>query len=124
MSESDAPQRLQWSTGGASGDMSQASITAAVKKSGRQQLGIQLQWTGTPTGTFSFRVSQVHDPSVPANTKWTVVDSSLFSPALVNPAGSASDTGVVFPNLPFEWIQVTYTRTGSSGTLVGDVKAL
>ena len=124
--ESIDPVRLRWSTAllgdSGVGDMAQASITAEFPAEGRPTT-IQLQWTSTPTGTFSFRGSNRHDPKRPAETKWTVIDATLFSPPLVHPAGSASDHAVIIPDHGFDWLQVTYTRTGSSGGLVGDAKA-
>jgi hypothetical protein len=126
MSESIDPVRLRWSTavGGdpTVGDMAQASITAEFPARGRPTT-FQLQWTGTPTGTWSFRGSNKHDPNRASDTKWTTIDSSLFSPALVHPAGSASDHAVIIPDHGFEWLQAVYTRTGSTGSAIGDAKA-
>lgn len=102
--------------------MSQASITAEFPARGRD-VTFQLQWSGTPTGTYSFKGSMRHDPARASETKWTTIDSSLFNPALVQPAGSASDHAPILTDLGFEWIQVVYTRSGSSGTLIGDAKA-
>jgi hypothetical protein len=124
--ESVEPARLRWSTGlsgdTSQGDMSQASITAQFPADGRG-VNIQLQWSGTPTGTFSFKGSNRHNPNSPTETKWTTIDSSLFSPAITNPAGSASDWAAILSDHGFDWIQVIYTRTGSSGTLIGDAKS-
>lgn len=126
MSESNEPVRLRWSTGVGGdtsvGDMVQASITAQFPACGRS-VTFQLQWTGTPTGAFSFKGSNRHDPARPSETKWTVIDSALFSPAIINPAGSASDWAAILTDHGFEWLQVIYTRSGSSGSLIGDAKS-
>src|SRR5688572_15686365 len=49
-------------------------------------MGIHLQWTGTPTGTFTLWMSDKAKPSLADDADW--VEDTSFSPS--NPAGSPS----------------------------------
>lgn len=105
------------------GDMSQASITSnPVNLDGTHKCSFQLQYSGTPTGTISFEVSNDADPAASVTGNWDALDSTLFSPALTQPAGAAGTMPVNLTDIQFEWIRVKYTRTGSSGTLTGTSK--
>ena len=120
------PFQVDWSTGVSgntkNGDMSQASITSSVTNlAGLRNVSYQLKWTGG-TGTISIQVSNNYDPHL-ATGDWEPLDSSSFSPALSQPAGSAGSQFIEIPDIDAEWIRVKYTRTGGSGTLTGWVKA-
>ena len=83
-------------------------------------VGLQFQWTGTPTGTFTIEASMDYqeNPSAPGDVtntgNWTTI---TVSPSITQPTGS---TGLVLCNLnqlPFPWIRLTYTAGSSTGTL-------
>jgi hypothetical protein len=92
-----------------------ASFTSAVQVAEFQDnVGIQLIWTGTPTGTFGVQVSQNYNPNVEP-------DTSTFTQLTLSPvpaaSGSAGNYFIALICLPACYYQVTYTRTSGTGTL-------
>jgi len=79
-------------------------------------IGLEVSWTGTPTGVFSVGVS---------NSGINFFDLT-FSPALSQPAGSASGYAVNLNQLPFKYMRLKYVNTSGTGTLTvyGQVKDL
>lgn len=73
-------------------------------------IGIQLVWTGTPTGTFIIQVSN-------DNTTWGTL--SPTSPSTISAGGSASDAEISLNQLPWKYLRVKYTRSSGTGTLQG-----
>lgn len=73
-------------------------------------VGLQLIWTGTPTGTFTI----LHSPD------GTLYDSITVNPSITQPAGSAGHWSVVLQQDPYQWVQVQYVNASGSGTV--DVK--
>lgn len=69
-------------------------------------VGIQLIWTGTPTGTFFVQVS---------------LDGVTFDPitlpSAVSAAGSAGSAYISLNQLDASYIQFGYTASGGTGTL-------
>lgn len=89
------------------GDMSQASLTSpVVSLLTTDDVGLQLIWTGTPTGTFDVQVSC-------DNANWTSV---TLSPAPAA-AGSASNAYVDLSLLSAPYMRVVYTKTSGTGSL-------
>jgi hypothetical protein len=76
---------------------------------------VQLSWTGTPTGTFTYWVSDKAHPSLADDTDW--VQDTGFAPT--NPAGSAGkmhdDTAVN----KARWKRIKYVNASGTGTLFG-----
>lgn len=70
-------------------------------------VGIQLIWTGTPTGTFSV----LHSPD------GVVYDPITLNPAITQPAGSSGHWSVVLQQDPFNWVQIQYVNASGSGTV-------
>lgn len=100
------------------GDMSQASITSTVTNlQFLDNVCVQLNFTGTPTGTFEVQVSLDHAQDQNGNVSvagnWTALTLSP-SPAAT---GSASTIFIDMNQLSAPWIRVVYTRTSGSGTL-------
>ncbi len=79
---------------------------------GIDNVSYQMAWTGTPTGTFSFEVSNTSTSGTDGT--WTVL---TLATSPTNPAGSASNTGVDLNQLSFKWVRMKYTNSGSTGTL-------
>lgn len=77
-------------------------------------IGIQLVWTGTPTGTFGIQVSNtatlLPNGSITGGTWSTYTLSS--APA---PSGSASNDTININQLPYAFIRLTYAKSGGSG---------
>lgn len=90
-----------------------------IKKSVRPSF--QAKWTGTPTGLFSFEVSNDENPN--AVTGNNLLGASAYvNPTvgpLVQPVGAAgnwaADWGASPP--PYVWIRPKYTNSGGAGVL-------
>ncbi len=70
-------------------------------------IGLEVTWTGTPTGTFSVMVSN-------SGINFYAL---TFNPALAQPVGSASGYAVNLNQVPFRWMMLQYTNASGSGTL-------
>lgn len=82
-------------------------------------VAIELNWTGTPTGVLSFLVSN-------SGINWPSIPSTAFTPAFTQPAGSAAFEGVNLSLIGFKYILLQYTNASGSGVLTayGQVKDL
>jgi hypothetical protein len=95
-----------------------ANITSAITEIRNQDnVGIQLNWTGTPVGTFSVQVSIDHAQDANGNVtvpgSWT---SLALNPAIT--AAGGPDTAYIDLNqMSASYIRVVYARTSGSGTL-------
>lgn len=102
----------------AAGDMSLTSITSdAVNIQNQDNVGIQLNWTGAPTGTFAFQVSMDHKET--ANGVITVAGhwvNLTVSPAIAA-AGSPDSAYVGINQIAAPYIRVVYTMGSGSGSL-------
>lgn len=74
-------------------------------------IGLELNWTGTPTGTISVLVSNSG-----------VNFYALSSPTISQPSGSASGTTVQLNQLPFKYMMLSYTNASGSGTLTAFIQ--
>lgn len=106
------------------GDMSQATITSAVSNiQFLDDIGIQLNFTGTPTGTFAVQVSidyaQDSQGVVTNAGNWIGI---TLSPAPVA-SGSADQIFIDIQQISAPWIRVVYTKTSGTGTLNGYISA-
>lgn len=70
-------------------------------------VGLQLIWTGTPTGTFTV----LHSPDN------VVYDAITLNPLITQPAGSAGHWSVVLQQDPYLWVKVQYVNASGSGTV-------
>lgn len=70
-------------------------------------IGLEVTWTGTPTGTFSVMVS---------NSAINFY-ALTFVPALAQPSGSAGGYAVDLNQVPFKYIMLQYVNASGSGTL-------
>lgn len=92
----------------------------------RDSVAIQLQWTGSPTGTFQVEGSLDYNPGLTqtdggANPgQWTPL---TLTPA---PVATGASGGLILLNLnqlAFPWIRVQYTNSAGTGTLTGYISA-
>ena len=102
------------------GDMSQASIVSAVSSIAYlDNIGVQLSWTGTPTGTFAIQVSADYQQDQNKN----VTNVGNWIPLILSPApaasGAAGTAYIDLNQLSAPWIRVVYTKTSGTGTLQG-----
>lgn len=70
-------------------------------------IGAEVAWTGTPTGTLSVLVSN-------SGINWPAL---TFNPSLQQPAGSAGSYAIDFTMLPFKYIMFQYVNASGTGTL-------
>lgn len=70
-------------------------------------VGLQVQWTGTPVGTFQILCSIDGVTFIPLT----------FGPPLTPPAGTPGSFLVNLTELPYPWIQLQYTNASGVGAL-------
>lgn len=100
------------------GNMGSATLTSLVTNIQRlDNIGIQINFAGTPTGTFDVQVSADYAQDEFGNVtnvgNWISLDLTP-SPAA---SGSASQIYIDIAGLSAPWIRVKYTRTSGTGTL-------
>jgi hypothetical protein len=79
-----------------------------------RNIGLQLIWTGTTQGAFTFQLSMDQ-----TNVAVTLANTD-FAPNLTNPAGAAANTGGQVAT-DFTYMRIVFTRAAGDGTLVGYV---
>lgn len=84
-----------------------STITNTTNITNLDNMALQVEWSGTPTGTITIALSVNNITFYPLT----------FEPAINQPAGSA---GGVLANInqasPF-WLEISYTNISGSGTL-------
>lgn len=96
-------------SGTVAGTMSSTNViyTNIIEKSRMDNLGYEVTWTGTPTGTLEVVCSN-------SGSHWF---SLTFDPAISQPAGSATTIGLNLNQVPFKYIMLKYTNASSTGTI-------
>ena len=85
-----------------------STITSPVTNVGQlDNIGIQVRWTGTPTGTIS----------VMCSVNGTDFDALSFYVGLDQPVGSAGGYLISLNQLPFEFVRLQYVNASGSGLL-------
>lgn len=100
------------------GDMSQATLTSQVCNINQlDNIGIQLVFTGTPTGTFQVQISADYNQDNYGNVlnagDWTPITLSSSPVA----SGSAGNVYIDMAELSAPWLRVVYTKVSGTGTL-------
>ena len=95
-----------------------ANITSAVVGIPYlDNIAVQLNFTGTPTGTFEIQVSLDYDQDNQQN----ILNAGTWVPMTLSPspiANGSSDKIVIELNqLGSPWLRIVYNRTSGSGTL-------
>lgn len=107
----------------AAGDMSASITSGATNIQFLDNVGAQLHFTGTPTGTFSVEVSMDHEQdsqgAVSVAGNWVALP---LSPSPVA-SGAADDIYIDMNQLSAPWIRLKYTRTSGTGTLAAYICA-
>lgn len=70
-------------------------------------IGVEIAWTGTPTGTIQVMVSN-------SGINFYAL---TFNPALTQPSGSAGGYVVSLNQLPFKYVMLEYTNISGSGSI-------
>lgn len=95
-----------------------ASVTsAAFPCQFQDNIGIQLDWTGTPTGTFTVQTSVDHAQDAQGNISVAGHWITLTLSTAITAAGSADDAYIDLNQLSAPWVRVVYTRSSGTGTL-------
>lgn len=82
-------------------------------------LGLEVVWTGTPTGTLTVN-GAVNNPYPNPYSETNPIPSQnslTFDPSLAQPSGSGGGYIVNLNQFPWPWIQVQYINSSGSGTL-------
>lgn len=105
-------------SGTLSGAMASTNVIYSniIDVSRMDSVGIEVNWTGTPTG-----VLQVMCSNSGKNGNFFAL---TFNPAFNQPAGSAGNEGLVLQQVPFKYLYLIYTNTSGTGVLTayGQVK--
>lgn len=80
----------------------------------RDNIGLEAIWSGNPTGTFSFLISNRYHPQTNPSVAFTTL--TLASPP-ANPSGSSGSWFLDINQLPARWFKVRYTNASGTGTL-------
>lgn len=101
-----------------------ASITSPIVEVRLQDnIGIQLDWTGTPTGTFDVQISSNHLQDINGNVQVPGTWVSLpLSPA-ITASGSADTAYIDLNQQSAQYMRIVYTRTSGTGSLTAVVVA-
>jgi hypothetical protein len=102
------------------GDMSQSSLTSAVSNiQGVDNIAYQVNFSGSPVGTFDVQVSMDFQPGVSPNSA-PANSGTLISLPLSSPVAASGSAGAAYLDLnqvsaPF--IRIVYTKTSGTGSL-------
>lgn len=95
----------------------------AIEIKNQDNVGIQLTWTGNPTGVFGVEISSTHiedsQGNVLAAGKWIPLN---LSPGIIA-SGVADDAYIDLNQMSAQYARITYTRTGGAGALSAIVVA-
>lgn len=81
--------------------------TNIIDVSRMDSIGLEVTWTGTPTGTIT----------VQASNSGVNFYALTFSPALAQPAGSAGGYVVDLQLYPFKYMMIQYVNASGSGSI-------
>jgi hypothetical protein len=94
----------------------------------KDNVSVQLDWTGSPVGNFQIQVSNNYKPSLqqsegygaPNNGTWTplYVSNDQTAAAAINiPTSAGNPITLNLTQLAWGWLQIVYTNTSGSGIL-------
>lgn len=91
-----------------------------LKVQNLDNVGLEVVWTGTPTGIISVLVANADLPSPSTYSATNPIPSQnalTFNPSLAQPSGSAGGYVINLNQLPFYLVQIKYTNTSGTGVL-------
>lgn len=99
------------------GDMTGNITSSVLNCQYLDNIGIQINFTGTPVGTFAVQISADHAQDQQGNV--TVAGSWVSLTLSPSPAatGSADQIYIDMTQLSAPWLRVVYTATSSTGVL-------
>lgn len=80
-------------------------------------MAVQLQWTGTPTGTFYVQGSLDYSDGTNGKLANAGTWTNIMLPQTPLASGSAGQILIDMALLSFPWIRVQYTNTSGTGSL-------
>ncbi|HXB13347.1 MAG TPA: hypothetical protein VNZ45_15275 [Bacteroidia bacterium] len=84
-------------------------------------ISYDLQWSGSPVGTFQVQVSnsysQNSDGSVQTPGAWNTLPPSSFTGTYPVPAGSSGNGFLDVVGTECAWVRLVYTATSGTGSL-------
>lgn len=93
------------------------SVIVEIKN--QDNIGVQLHWTGAPTGDFSVEISSDHQQDAEGNVtvagNWVTLP---LSPA-ITATGGADDAYIDLNQMSAQYMRVTYNFTSGTGSLTG-----
>lgn len=88
-------------------------LSTPVRMDSLQQLSLELNYTGTPTGVLTWEDSDTYDPVLNPNAVFFTLATTA---ALTNPAGAAGSQMVAVTKRG-KWGRVRYVNSASTGSL-------
>lgn len=95
-------------------DMTADQISKVTNVLGMDQIGIQIEWTGSPTSTGTFQVQVSNDYNQDA--QGNVLNAGTWCSVALTPAPTVNTGSPIYiqlNNIPAPWIRVKYTHGGS-----------
>ena len=96
------------------GDMGGSLTSAVTAVSYTDNVGYNVIWTGTPTGSITVEATIALDADV---TNGTATWNSLTLSPTVSTGGAAGSTLISLNQLPYSHVRLKYTRSSGTGTL-------
>lgn len=101
-----------------------ANVTSAVTNiQFLDNIGVQFNFTGTPTGTFSVEISADYEQDTNGNVTNAGNWVSLVLSPIPAAAGAADSIYIDITQISAPWVRAKYTRTSGTGTLNGFITA-
>lgn len=121
MIQAKVPQGNMFRTAGGAGDTNGVAVSGTTvyysdltDVSGILNPSYHLEWSGTPTGTFTIWGSNKENPILTSDADWF---NPTLAVAIVQPAGSASKDFVDLTSWPFRKVRVKYVNASGTGTI-------
>lgn len=99
------------------GDMSSSITSPVFICRFLDNVGIQLHWTGTPTGTFTVQTSTDHEEDNQGNVHVAGTWITIPLSSSITAAGSPDDAKIAINQIDGSYLRLVYTRASGSGAL-------
>lgn len=87
----------------------------------QDNVGIQIKWIGTPTGTFGVQISNDYYPGDSDGAYNAGTWTNLTLSTTIAATGGADNAAINLKQLPFSYYRVIYTFTSGSGLMTAVV---
>lgn len=105
------------------GNMASNITSKVVEIKQQDNIGIQLHWTGAPSGAFDVQISSNHSEDSFGNVINAGNWISLVLDPVIIAAGTPDDAYIDLNQMSAMYVRVIYNRSSGSGTLDGYVVA-